>query len=321
MKGPSGSDIMPTRQGIPVISYIGGEHMGVTIGILQLKAELDEAVEGFKKGLSESGFASAEVTFDYRNVEENVPSFGQEADDLVAQGVDLIFACTTPAAKFAKEAAEFYGIPVVFTPVYDPVSVGLVDSWERSGNHLGGVSGKVDAERKLAAMQSLVPGLTHFSVVYDPDDPNSVLELNDLRQVATEQGIIVTPVKVQNPAVLANMEFLPDCQFVFATIGRMLEEHLPELAGNCVAQGIPLCGHNLTAVLAGAACCVEAPLSELGYQAGKIAARILHGEDPAELPIQLPDNPRVYLNRVTCDRLKLDLKAIPEAEIIEGRYR
>ncbi|NLY55345.1 MAG: hypothetical protein GX058_02420 [Firmicutes bacterium] len=294
--------------------------MGVTIGILQLKAELDAAVDGFKQGLCASGFAEADITFDYRNVQENVPSFGQEADDLVAQGVDLIFTCTTPAAKFAKEAAEFYGIPVVFTIVYDPVAVGLVESWESSGNHLCGVAGKVDPGRKLGVMRSLVPGLSRFAVVYDPDDPNSVFELNDLQQVASAEGICITPIKVQNPAVLANLEFAPDCQFAFVTIGRMLEEHLAELAENCLARGIPLCGHNLAAVRAGAACCVEAPLAELGYQAGTIAARILRGEDPAGLAIQLPENPRVYLNRTTCERLKLDLLAIPEAEIIEGRY-
>lgn len=293
--------------------------MPKNIGILQLKAELDETVDGFKAGLAVAGFAESEVTFDYRNVQENVPSLGQEADDLVSSGVDLIFACTTPAAKFAKEAADFYQTPVVFTPVYDPVAIGLVQGWSGSGNHLAGVSGKVDVLEKLTLMQTLVEGLKLVTVVYDPDDPNSVLEMEDLHKGAMDFGITVNERKVKDPAQLGRLDFPSDCQFVFATIGRMLEEHLGELAINCRQKGLPLCGHNRGAVEAGAACCVDSLPYNLGFQAGKIAARILEGQDPSGIPIERPEKTLVYLNRGVIQELGLDLTRVAGAEIIERR--
>ena len=88
------------------------------IGILQLTQNLDTAVHGFKQAL-----AGEEVEYLYFNVDgtvEKLPAFAQK---LVDENVDLIFACTTPAAKAAIAASDH--IPVVYTPVFDPISVGI----------------------------------------------------------------------------------------------------------------------------------------------------------------------------------------------------
>ncbi len=290
------------------------------IGILQLKTELDEVVAGFKQGLGQAGLAEKDYLIDYRNVQENVPSFGQEADDLVAAGADLIFACTTPAAKFAKEAADFYQIPVVFTPVYDPVAVGLVKSWESSGNHLAGVSGKVDVVKKLKLLTTLKPNLKELAVVYDPNDPNALLELKDLQVAVPDFGLSLQELQVHDSASLSTITFPESTQFVFVPICRLIEEHFLLLATNCQQQGLPICGHNLQAVQQGAACCVDSLHFELGVQAGVMAAQILQGVEPSALPIARPEKVQIYINGPISEELGLQVADVPNAQVVrEGR--
>lgn len=90
------------------------------IGILQLTQHLDDAVKGFKEGLRN---LNVDVTYHYLNADGNIAELPKLAD-ILATKVDLIFACSTPAAKAAVALTE--NIPVLFTPVFDPVSVNLV---------------------------------------------------------------------------------------------------------------------------------------------------------------------------------------------------
>ncbi|MBO8125630.1 MAG: ABC transporter substrate-binding protein [Firmicutes bacterium] len=292
--------------------------MSFHIGILQLKKELDDTVEGFLAGLKKAGLDSEEIEIDYRNVQENVPSFGQEADDLVASGVDLIFACTTPAAKFAKEATEFYGIPVVFAPVYDPLAAGLVASWQGSGNHLAGVSGKVDVALKLDLLQALRPGLGKVAVPYDPDDPNAPLELADLGKEAEARGIEILPLKVHDPNMLGELPMLEGSQFVYVPICRMIEDNFRPLAEYCYREKLPLCGPNAHTVREGALCCVDSLHYELGVQVGEIAAQILQGRDPGEIPIGRPKKTKVFINQRVAEKVGVETSGLKDVEIINS---
>lgn len=285
----------------------GDKEFAYDIGLLQLISPLDDAVEGFKEGLS--SFREAEFTYDYRNVEGKVPLFGGEAEDLVNKGMDLIFACTTPAAKAAQEAAEAKGTPVVFTPVLDPVKVGLVAGWESSENNLTGVSGLVSPELKLKKYKEVYPRLKRLFIIYEKDNPNTAIEMEYLLKAASAKGLKTESLKVadvEDLLKLKDKKYSPGTG-LFVPISPLVEQNISHVISAAERHKLPLMVPNEDAVKKGALLGLVASHYDLGVRAGRMAAEILRGRDPADIPIEVPKNPRLILNLDTAGYLELKI--------------
>ncbi|MDO9574511.1 MAG: UbiX family flavin prenyltransferase [Candidatus Contubernalis sp.] len=286
-----------------------GRESSYKIGILQLTSHLDDTVEGFKEGLST--LKNVEFVYDYRNVEGKVPQMAQEAEDLVGRGMDLIFACTTPAAKFAAGAAVSKGTPVVFTPVLDPVKVGLVASWESSENNLTGVSGLVSSEQKLARFKEIYPSLRKLVVVYEGENPNAAIELEYVLKAAARMRLAVQTVEVtgvEDIRALAKSKFSSGTGF-FVPVSPLVEQNITLLIRLAGEQKLPLMAPNEAAVKQGALLGLVAAHYDLGVEAGKMAAEILQGKDPADIPVGRPEQPDLMINLTAALNLKLEIPA------------
>src|SRR5699024_12868882 len=95
---------------------------------------LDEAYNGFQEALTDAGL---NVEYNFQSAQSDQNNVKPISDGFVADGVDLIFANSTPSALGAVQATS--EIPIVFTSVTDPVDAKLVDSMENPGGNATGV--------------------------------------------------------------------------------------------------------------------------------------------------------------------------------------
>jgi ABC-type uncharacterized transport system substrate-binding protein len=271
------------------------------IGILQLTQNLDTAVHGFKQALSQE-----EVEYLYFNVDgtvEKLPAFAQK---LVDENVDLIFACTTPAAKAAIAASDH--IPVVYTPVFDPISVGLAQSMECPGNHATGVSGMVSATDKVAFIEELLPEAKTLGMPFDPNDENAKIEVANFKKAAEGHFTLIELPIASETDISELSELLTDeMDAIFMPIGKLLEDNFASIVYYTDDLDLPIIASHAPNIVGGAIGGLAANHEALGYECGLKAIEILGGKDAGTIPVGSVKTPDVLLNQYTADNLDIEL--------------
>lgn len=273
------------------------------IGILQLTQNLDDAVRGFKSGWAEQGLAAE---FHYLNADGTVSDLPLLAANLAEQKVDLIFACSTPAAQAAVALPD--KIPVVFTPVFDPVGAGLAESLDKPGGKATGVAGMVPAAAKAAFIRELLPAAKTIGILYHSGDSNALLEIKNFKQAAGDHfALIELPAdRPEDLSALAD-RLPPKLDALFLPIGRVIEENFASVAYYAEAANLPIITSHAPNVPSGALGALVANHTELGRACAVKAAQILAGADPGAIPVGLVDNPEIQLNAFVAANLGISL--------------
>ena len=123
----------------------------------------------FREGLKEEGYVEGQsVAIKYRWAQDHVDRLPALAADLVQRRVNVIVAGSgTPGAVAAKAATTT--IPIVFAVSVDPIKVGFVESLNRPGGNLTGVT-NLNVEigpKRLEVLHALLPTATDFAVLVD----------------------------------------------------------------------------------------------------------------------------------------------------------
>jgi len=283
------------------------------IGILQLTQNLDDAVQGFKYGLAEQGIATQ---FHYLNADGNVGQLPKLATQLSEYKVDLIFACSTPSAQAAIKLED--NIPVVFTPVFDPVGSGLVNSMSLPGGKATGVAGMVVANAKMAFIQRLLPAAHTLGILYHTADSNAIVEVENFRKLPSP-GLNLVEIPIHKAEDLSNLpDILPaEIDALFLPIGRVVEENFPTIAYYTDTINLPVIASHAPNVSAGALGALVANHYQLGRECAIKAGEILRGTKAGTIPVDVVKTPEVLLNNFTAQNLGLNLPVDLVAEAAE----
>jgi len=278
---------------------------------------------GFLKGLNETGYVDGRnVTVDYQWARGQYDRVGVLAADLVRRKVAVI-ATNTPTAPVAKAATT--EIPIVFVSTGDPVTGGLVTSFNRPGGNLTGVGllGPELETKRLELLHELVPGTTPIGVLVNPANPAADLQLRKLQEAA---GVIGRQIVILRATTAAEIDTAFEIAARRGTAALLLvqdpfynsrREQLVALAARhkkpvayplrefADMGGLMSYGHDLVD----------------GYrQMGVYAGRVLRGEKPADIPVVQPTKFEFVINLKTAKTLGLTVPAsllITADEVIE----
>ena len=147
------------------------------------------ALAGFNQGLQEIGIVegrNAEIDARWaRGAYGRLPGL---AADLVARGPSVIVTQTLPAALAAKAATT--KIPIVFVIGEDPVEVGLVQTLNRPGGNVTGLSNFMNllAAKRLEVLSETVPNANALALLVNPNNPNADPDTKNLQAAAQALG-------------------------------------------------------------------------------------------------------------------------------------
>jgi ABC-type uncharacterized transport system substrate-binding protein len=285
------------------------------IGFLQTGAPgaFAHLVAAFRQGLNEVGYVEGRnVAIEYRWAEGQNDRLPALAAALVRRRVAVIATPGSTAATLAAKAATA-AIPIVFTIGTDPVKIGLVASLNRPGGNATGTSdfGVEIGAKRLGLLHELLPRAARFGVLVNPDNPvfteSFVTELQPAASAIGREIEVVTAktnsdidaafptlVKKRADALLIS----PDPLFTTRRV---------QLIMLAVRHALPALYHRREITEAGGLMSYGADLSEQYRQAGVYVGRILKGEKPAEMPVQLPTRFEFVINLQTARTIALDI--------------
>ena len=238
----------------------------------------------------------------------NADNFRKYAAELVALAPDAILATSTPAVLALQQATQT--VPIVFAQVIDPVGAGMVASLARpGGNATGfmiyeyGLSGKW-----LALLKEIAPSVTRVAVLRDLTI--GIGQLAAIQAVAPSLGVELSVVGTRDAdeierAVTAFARS-PNGGLI-VTAGTTPAIHR-ELISTLAAR------HRLPAVYPFRYYVIEGGLISYGpdsidpyREAAGYVHRILKGEKPADLPVQVPTKYELVVNLKTAKALGLTI--------------
>ena len=269
----------------------------------------------FRKGLSEAGYVEGQnVAVAYRWAEGQNDRLPALAAELARQRVAVIATPGSTATTLAAKAATAT-IPIVFSIGTDPVKLGLVASLNRPGGNATGISdfGVEIAAKRLGLLHELLPGATRFGVLVNPDNPYLT------ESFVTELQTAASAIERQIEVVTASTN--GDIDTAFATLIKKRADALlispdplfftrrVQLITLAVRHALPALYHRRELPEAGGLMSYGSDLSDQCRQTGVSVGRILKGEKPAEMPVQLPTRFEFVINLQTAKTIGIEIPA------------
>lgn len=287
------------------------------IGVLLLNAREHPmtmvSVATFTKALSGLGWTEGKnVRIEYRwaaSDNERIQAFARELVSLqpnvmVGQGTPVIYAL----------ARETRTIPIVFISIADPIRSGLVESLSHPG---GNVTGFANFEPSLGGkwielLRDIVPRLARASYMFYPRANLNQIARQPLELAARSHGIELIAAPTWNEAdierVIAGLAGDPTTALIVAGDPFFGSQRNLDLVTSLAAR------HRVPAIYAfrlfvegGGLISYGNDLLDQYRQAPIYIDRILKGDNPADLPVQMPTKFELIVNLKTAKAMGVEI--------------
>lgn len=289
-----------------------------TIGVTQLMEHpaLNDATEGFKNAIEEAGL---DVEYDMQNAQGDNSANDTIASNFAGQNVDLIFANSTPSAQAALSKTT--DIPIVFTSVVDPVGAELIESMEKPGGNVTGTSHHhPDSIPKTLEFFKEELKAKKIGTVYNSGEQNSRAQIDKLKPMMEEYGLELIEATVSTTADVkqATESIIDQVDAFYVITDNTVVSAFESVADVTTDKKVPLLAADIASVPRGAFAAYGVDFVEVGYEAGKMAVKILKGEaKPADIPAQPPKTLLFMVNKKVADSIGMEIKPEWDAEVHE----
>ena len=285
-------------------------HLGVFMNLPAGDPDGTHWIAALLKSLDEFGWTEGRnIRLDFR-WGVDAEHARKNAEELVALNPDVIVAASTPAVLALQQVTR--KVPIIFVAVTDPVALGLVESLARPGGNTTGFS---PAELGLGAkwlqvLKEIVPALTRVGVFHNPANSGSVSQFAILQAAAPSLGLTLSVIDTADKSAIevavADFARSPNGGLLTLRIGENISLR-DSLVGLAAQFRLPAIYPLRTFATAGGLASYGPDVAEEYRQAGGYVDRVLRGEKPANLPVQVASKYQLVINLKTAKSLNLAL--------------
>ena len=288
------------------------------IGISQFitHQSLDATREGFVDELAKQGYVEGE------NIEINLQNAQGEQRNLktisqqLAESSDVVLAIATPSAQSLANTTQT--TPVIFSAVTDPVSAKLVESREHPGGNVTGTSDQSsDAiSTQINLIKKVLPKAKTIGILYTQSEPNSVVQKDEAKRLLEEKGFTVVEKTIldSNNVKAAAESLMAEVDMVFVPTDNIISSTMETVKQVSIKHKVPVFGGSTEMVAVGGLYNYGTNYEELGRQTARMLIRVLKGEKPENIAVELPEKLELHTNQEMADALGIDISKLESKE-------
>lgn len=271
----------------------------IKIGVLTDSWGPTPGVAGLRDGLEKLGYReNKDFMLGVRFTQGDIAALPAAARQLVQQGVDVLFTVNPAATKAAQAVTK--KIPIVFYGAADPIGLGLIQSLAHPGGNITGIT-DIDLEldtKRLAVLKDMIPGLKRVMFAYNASETFSAAQAKNFRDTARQLNIalIEKPVSSQAQAQAA-FASVRGSDVHGIVVPRSLSFNILGFAVEATAQRkIPTMFFTSWWAENGGLASYGSDLHESGRMAARLVDKIMKGEKPAEIPVEVNQHIEFVVN-------------------------
>lgn len=254
---------------------------------------LEQGAEGLLDALAERGYADGgRLQIRRYNAEGDIGTANAIAKEVASGGFDLLLTLSTVSLQTVHNANRAASRTThVFGLVTDPYSAGV---GIEATNHLihppylVGAGSLQPVERILRTARLMRPELKSVGLVWNAAEANSLAQTRIARRVCMDLGLNLIEANVENTAAVlesANAVIARGAECIFLTGDVTVSLATDQVIDACRRAGIPAFSALPPTVSHGSLFDMGANYVEIGRHVGGIAADVLDGKNPAQMPI------------------------------------
>ena len=288
------------------------------IGISQFitHQSLDATRDGFVDELAKQGYVEGKnIEIDLQNAQgeqRNLKTISQQ----LAESSDVVLAIATPSAQSLANTTQT--TPVIFSAVTDPVSAKLVESREHPGGNVTGTSDQSsDAiSTQINLIKKVLPKAKTIGILYTQSEPNSVVQKDEAKRLLEEKGFTVVEKTIldSNNVKAAAESLMAEVDMVFVPTDNIISSTMETVKQVSIKHKVPVFGGSTEMIAVGGLYNYGTNYEELGRQTARMLIRVLKGEKPENMAVELPEKLELHTNQEMADALGIDISKLEGKE-------
>lgn len=274
---------------IPVLAFSNGQSDDsgtIKIGVSKIVEHpaLNAIEQGLIDELSELGYS--DIEYDLQNAAGDMNTASQIAAKFKAEKVNLAVGIATPTA--IALATGIKDIPIIFSAITDPIDAGLVDNYESGKNNITGISDMTPVKEQIEMLSSLMDVKT-LGHIYTAGEPNAVKLAEIAEKTAKSLGINFIAAAVSNSSEVtqATLSIARKVDAIYVSTDNTVVAGLTALVATAKNAGVPVFSADTTSAFdSGVLAAYGFDYYKLGRATGRLADRILKGEEAGTIPTQ-----------------------------------
>jgi len=198
--------------------------------------------------------------------------------------------------------------PIIFSAVLYPETSGFIKSKRNPGGKITGASLDIPPNIQYNYFKQVISNLKKIGVLYSDETANLI---PPAKAIAQESGLELIAVKIDTekdiPAALEKLRRMTDGIWSLADKKIFSQSSTRFILLNTLRNGIPFMGFSRNLVESGALFALDFDYKDIGRQAGRIALKVLEGENPAKIRVEVPSLIWFHYNEKTARHINIQI--------------
>jgi ABC-type uncharacterized transport system substrate-binding protein len=250
--------------------------------------DVKDAEAGVLDGLRQSGLEDGrDFELKILNAQGDMATVSALIDSAVTGGADLLITFSTPTLQAALRRAQ--NVPVVYNYVSSGLKAGAGKSNSDHAPNVTGVSLLPANDEALALLRTHFPSIHKIGTLYCPAETNMVNAKISLDEAAKRAGfeVVYIPAETATDVPDASAALMSrDIDAVLQIPGNLTASAFGSIGEAARRAHVPVFAFQKSQAIGGAMVVVARDYKDSGRHAAYLAARIMRGENPKNIPLE-----------------------------------